>query len=356
MTTTSHTDQASSLPSARQGRAARLFFGFLALLLVAVVTVSILCGQADIGFRDIVAAFRTLLTEGRVEGSKGFIIFHTRLPRIVLSALVGAALSLSGACLQGIFKNAMADPYILGLSSGGALGAAVAISFGLEITLLGLNTVPLFALLGALLTALAVLKLGQSGGKVRTETLLLSGIAVNAFLSAIVSFLLTLSMEKGTFSGTSLYWWLMGRFGNTQWQYVQSSLPYILAGSLTILFYARDLNLLLLGEESALHLGLEVERTKKILLLAASLTAAAAVSVSGIIGFVGLVVPHIVRLVVGPDHRRLLPSAILLGAIYLTTCDTLARTLVSDTEMPLGILTAFTGVPFFLYLLKKSSR
>jgi len=352
MTGLIHTDSHPS--QVRRRRLSQMLFWILILFLFLVTAGATLSGSTHISLKEMAAAFRTVITTHDATDPAATILWEIRLPRILLTALAGAALAISGACLQGIFQNPMADPYILGLSSGGALGAAIAITFGLDISLLGLSSVPLFALVGAMATALAVLRLGQTNGKIRPETLLLAGIAVNAFLSAIVSFLMTLNMERGTFGGNSLYWWLMGGFYTANWVKVQSALPYVLVGALVILLYARDLNLLLMGEESALHLGVEVERAKKLLLLAASLTAAAAVSVSGIIGFVGLIAPHIIRLIVGPDHRRLLPSSALLGAIFLMVCDTLARTLLAPTEIPVGILTAFTGVPFFLYLLKRN--
>ncbi|MDI6902228.1 MAG: iron chelate uptake ABC transporter family permease subunit [Methanocellales archaeon] len=278
------------------------------------------------------------------------IIFQIRLPRIILGVFVGAALGVAGATMQGLFKNPMADPYIIGISSGAALGATFAIAFGLN--LLGIHTIPLMAFIFAVGAIFLVYNIASVGGKLPVGTLLLAGIAVSLFLSAITSFMMYISGEKLH----GIVFWLMGGLWARSWDHVWMAVPWICLGSAIIYIFARDLNVMLLGEEPAQHLGIEVEILKKIMMVSASLIAAAAVAVSGIIGFVGLIIPHIMRILVGPDHRILLPGSALVGGIFLVWADTLARTIIAPTELPVGIITALFGGPFFIYLLRKRKR
>lgn len=277
------------------------------------------------------------------------IIWLIRLPRVVLAALVGASLAIAGAVFQGLFRNPMADPYIIGVSSGASLGAAVAIVFSVDINILGLSAVPLLAFIGALLTLIVVYRLSKVGGKVAVLTLLLAGIAVSSLLSAAVSLLMFLGGEKLH----QLIFWLMGSFSGRQWNYVKMGIPYFFLGLTAVFFYARDLNAMLLGEEPAQHLGIDVENVKKILLVGASLLTAAAVSCGGVIGFIGLIIPHIVRIMIGPDHRILLPAVAFIGAISLVAADAIARTVLAPMEIPVGIITTLCGGPFFIYLLRQ---
>ncbi len=287
-----------------------------------------------------------------IPAAKKDIFLQIRLPRIFLAALVGAALAVAGATFQGLFRNPLADPYIIGVSSGAALGASLAVVLGLSWGWAGLGAVPLLAYAGGLATIILVYRVSRQGDAVPVLTLLLAGIAVSAFLTALVS----LSVY---FSGERLHqiiFWMMGGLSGAKWRYLHVMTPYVLVGFGVIYFYARELNALLLGEETAAYLGIEVEKLKKIFLAAASLLVAAAVSTSGIIGFVGLVVPHMVRLMAGPDHRFLLPVSALCGAILLIGADTLARTVLAPAELPVGIITALLGAPFFLYLLRKRRK
>ncbi len=278
------------------------------------------------------------------------IILQIRLPRIILGMLVGAALGIAGTAMQGLFKNPMADPYIMGISSGAALGAIFTIVFGL--TIFGMYTIPLIAFVGAVAAIFLVYNIASVRGKLPVSTLLLAGIAVTLFLSAIISFLMYTAGEKLH----GIVFWLMGGLWGRNWNHVMMAFPFICFGSILIYIFARDLNVILLGEEPAQHLGIEVEALKKIIILSTSLITAAAVSVSGIIGFVGLVIPHIMRILVGPDHRVLLPSSALVGGIFLIWADTLARTIIAPTEIPVGIITALFGAPFFIYLLRTRKR
>lgn len=280
------------------------------------------------------------------------IIAVMRLPRVILAALVGAGLALAGASFQGLFRNPMADPYVIGVSSGAALGAVTSILLQSFFHVSLYFGIPGFAFIFALMTILLVYRLARIGDRVPVMTLLLAGIAVSSLLSALVSLGLF-------FSGDQLHqvvFWLMGGFSGRGWDYVYMFIPYGLIGAAVIFVYARELNAMLLGEEPAQHLGVEVERVKKYLLIAAALLTGACVSVSGLIGFVGLVIPHITRIIFGPDHRILLPAAALLGAAFLLIADAAARVILAPVELPVGIVTALVGGPFFIYLLRRQKN
>lgn len=281
------------------------------------------------------------------------IVVQIRLPRIVLGAVVGAALAAAGTSMQGLFRNPMADPFIIGISSGAALGAASTIILGMIVLRIDPGyTVQLMAFVGALSAVLLVYSVAKMDHRIPVQTLLLAGIAVASFLSALTSFLIYL-YARDVFS---VLFWLIGSLGASKWDDVATVSPIIVIGALVLTLYARDLNSILLGEETARHLGVEVERVKKLILVVSSLVTAAAVSVSGIIGFVGLIIPHIMRLIVGPDHRILLPSSALVGGIFLIWCDVIARMVVAPAELPIGIITSLFGAPFFIYLLYRQKK
>lgn len=278
------------------------------------------------------------------------ILFSIRLPRTVLVALTGAALAGSGAAYQGLFRNPLADPYLIGIASGAGLGAVVVMAWQWPATLLGMAAVPAGAFVGALLTAALVVNLARLGAPTASTTLILAGVAVGAFASALMTFLMLRS--QGELRRAMA--WLLGGFALGGWDPVWAALPYIGVGLLILLLMTRPLNVLQFGEDQARQLGLDVERVKLIVIAAASLATAAAVAFSGIIGFVGLIVPHMVRLLWGPDHRRLLPLAILAGAAALLLADVAARLVLAPQELPVGIITALAGAPFFLWLLRRS--
>ena len=289
-----------------------------------------------------------------VAQTQQLIVVGVRAPRIVLAAVVGFALAAAGTVMQGFFRNPMADPSIVGVSSGAALGAVAAITApGLVVAVTGPLGVPkgvgiqTAAFVGAIVAAFLVYAIATEGGRTPVATLLLAGVAVQTFLGAVVSFLL---LNAGESIRRALFW-LMGHLKGAAWPDVWSSLVLVAIPFALLLVYARDLNVMLLGEEDAQSLGVEVERTKRILLALASLATAAGVAVAGIIGFVGLIVPHVMRLLVGPDHRILLPTSALAGASFLVATDTLARS--GSAEVPVGIVTAALGAPFFLYLLRQ---
>ena len=269
------------------------------------------------------------------------IVRDLRLPRIVLAAVVGFALAAAGTVMQGFFRNPLADPSIIGVSSGAAVGAVATIVF--------LGTMPLqvMAFLGAIGAAFLVYVIATRNGTTPVATLLLAGVAVQTFLGAVISYMMVQSGQ----SLREVVYWLMGTLQNSTWAEVEVTLPVALLAFAVLAVYSRDMNVLLLGEADAHSLGIEVERTKRILLALASIITAAAVAVAGVIGFVGLIVPHVLRLLVGPDHRILLPTSALAGASFLVAADTVARAGVA--EVPVGIITAAVGAPFFLYLLRR---
>tara|TARA_B100001115_G_C15839238_1_gene420286 strand:- start:1526 stop:2368 length:843 start_codon:yes stop_codon:yes gene_type:complete len=274
------------------------------------------------------------------------------MPRVILAVLVGAALAQSGAVMQGLFQNPMADPYIVGVSSGAGLGATVAMGIGLDFWFYGLSGIGLLAFFGALGVTAVVYGISLRGGRMPVTVVLLSGIALGALASSITSYLMV-AVRNDLFDTQRILFWLMGSLSSRRWEHVHMAWPQVLVGVLYMQWLTRDLNILTQGEEYALYLGLDVERSKRLLLMGASFVAAAAVSVSGIIGFVGLVVPHVMRMWVGPDHRVLLPASMLGGAVLLINADLLARVLIEPAELPIGIITSLLGCPFFLYLLSR---
>ena len=280
------------------------------------------------------------------------IIWQIRFPRIVLAGLVGGALAISGATYQGLFRNPLADPYFIGVAAGAALGATVVILTSVPFYFSGFSVLPLAAFAGAVVAVSMAYLVARQSGELPLLTLILAGLAVSSLAGAVTSYL----MINSDSDIRPLVGWLLGGFIGTQWKDVYTVLPYLSVGTVVMMAYARVLNMFQLNEEEAKHLGVSVERTKVVLIIVASLTAAAAVSVSGIIGFVGIIAPHAVRLVWGTDHRFLLPMAMITGAGFLIVADLAARTVVSPSELPVGIVTAFCGAPFFLYLLRRARR
>lgn len=324
---------------------------------------AILCIVAllNVGWGAVTISPLTILAmAGRRLGGEGWaatwpaawetVIFDIRLPRIVLAALVGGSLALAGAVYQGLFRNPLADPYLLGISAGAGLGATIAIAFGVTLYWSGLSAVSALAFVGGLGATLLVYLLAQISGRLSPVTLLLAGVALGAFLTAITTFLMFYSRDA--FQTVHIVGWLMGSLALANWSKVGVLGPALAIGGSVMWIHAHRLNILQLDDEQAQQLGVPVERTRIILSVAASLTTSAAVAVSGIIGFVGLIVPHAVRLVWGPDHRFLLPMSAISGAIFMIVADGLARGLLAPTELPVGVVTAFCGAPFFLYLLR----
>ncbi|RLF05618.1 MAG: iron ABC transporter permease [Thermoprotei archaeon] len=331
----------------------KLYTASLSIALIITIIFSICIGSSFIPpLEALKSLFHWVSSSMDVNPIYEQIVLATRLPRVLMGCIVGASLSLAGAILQGMFRNPMADPYIIGVSSGAALGAALAIVLGLGFTALGSATIPAMAFLLAMITLIVVYNLSRVGGKVPVMTLLLSGIAVSIFLSSITSFLSMFAGEKLH----GLYFWLLGSLSVARWSHVIITTPVLIACSIAAMLYARDLNIMLMGEETAITLGVDVESVKLMLIIISALVTSIAVSFTGMIAFVGLIVPHIVRLIVGPDHRVLLPCSTLFGALFLVVCDDIARVALAPTQIPVGVITALAGGPFFIYLLRRRKK
>jgi len=330
--------------------------GILAAILFAVVVLALKLGAVQVSLyglgRDLIGLL--LHRTNTLSTDYGMIVLDIRLPRILLGIVVGASLSVAGASFQALLRNPLADPYVLGVSSGAALGAIVALiiegHLNLSPEMAGLIT-PIGAFIGAALTIAAVYVLGRRDGQIDSTTLLLGGIISASFLSAVIMMLMT-TLSGNNLRGTAF--WLMGDLSTPQPRSLLYFLSFgfiVAAGA--IYTTASDLNLLLAGEKEAMHLGVDVPRVRIVVYLAASILTGLAVSVSGAIGYVGLLVPHVMRLIFGSDHRMLLPASALGGAIALVIADTLARTVTSPTDLPVGAMTAMAGAPLFIYLLRR---
>jgi iron complex transport system permease protein len=297
-------------------------------------------------------------TNGSYETLQQAILINIRLPRVFLAVMVGAALAISGAAMQGLFRNPLADPGLIGVSSGAALTTAIAIVILSTITsplidFLGIALLPLAAFIGGISATIVVYRLSTTNGKTNVATMLLAGIAINAMAGAILGFMIFLSNDDQL---RDLTFWTLGSLGGAMWSSVWVVLPFLLAAIIFLPRLSKGLNAILLGESEARHLGVKVERLKKMIVVFVGLAVGAAVSVSGMIGFVGLVVPHILRLWIGPDHRFLIPGSAILGGLLLLSSDLLARTIVSPAELPIGVITASIGAPFFLWLLLRNKE
>ncbi len=333
----------------------RQAFGLQILCLVGLlltgIVISACLGYIRLSFFDVVRIIAGKLTAhtalfAGMDEIYPVVVFDVRLPRILTAAVVGGGLAVSGVVFQGILLNPLADPYTLGVSAGAAFGASLAIL--LNIGLLGTYSIPLAAFAGAALTLLFVLFLSSSSSGFSSNNLILSGIIVAAILSAGISLLKYIADEQVAV----IIFWLMGSFAAKTWADVGVTLLFVVGGLIICIYYARDLNLLSLGDRTAATLGVDTQRVPMVLLITASMIAAACVAVSGIIGFVGLLVPHMMRGVTGPDNRRLIPVSLLAGAILMLFADTITRA-VLPTEIPIGVLTALIGGPFFCYVFRK---
>jgi iron complex transport system permease protein len=334
-------------------------FAAALLVLVFLMILSSTMGAANISFLE---SLRIMVSGVPLLGrfAKGETLpdtYHTiiqtvRLPRIFLSALIGAGLSVVGSTFQGMFRNPMADPYILGISSGASAGAAVAIVLGAGGMVGGLGIIAFFAFAGALLTTLTVYHIARMGNRLPTLGLILAGVAVGFFLSSFVSILMFFNRDQLE----RIVMWTMGSVSTATWSQVGILFPVVMIGSVILFAFARDLNAMSTGEETAKSLGIEVEKVKKLLLSVSSLIIACCVSTSGVIGFVGLIVPHSIRLVLGSDQRVVIPFSAVAGAIFMVACDTLARNLIPPSEIPVGAVTSLFGAPFFIYLLYRNKK
>ncbi len=289
---------------------------------------------------------------GGLEGAPEAVLMELRLPRVLMAALVGAGLAISGAAYQGVFRNPLADPYLLGAAAGAGLGATLVIAYSPVQSVGPVGIVPLAAFAGALVGVGCALALGSVAGGSHSPTLLLAGIAVAAFLAAAQ----TLVQQQNTEDLRQIYGWLLGQLGSSQWSDVGLVLPYLMVAVIVLLLCGRALDVLAIGDDEASSLGVHPGRLRLLVILAASLATAAAVAVSGLIGFVGLVVPHIVRRLVGGSHVRVLPMSLLVGGSFLVLADLVARVVLAPAELPIGVVTAFIGAPFFAGLLWIGAR
>lgn len=319
------------------------FFTLIVMLILSMAIGSVFIPPMDV--------LRTL-TDSASNETFRTILFDIRLPRTILIALVGAALAGSGATYQGLFRNPLADPYLIGVASGAGLGAILAMSIEWPYTLLGLFAVPFAAFLASLLTVYLVYTFAQIGRTVPTTNLILSGVAVSSFATSITTFL----MLRSSGEVRRAIGWLLGGVSLVGWDVTLALIPYLAVGMTLLVLTGYSLNLLQFGDDQATQLGLNVRRAKFLIIIASSLVTAAAVSFAGIIGFVGLVVPHIVRIWWGVDYRRLIPLSILGGASVLLVADVLARILIAPQELPVGIVTAIAGAPFFLWVLRRAKN
>ena len=322
--------------------------------LIAMLFVSVAVGPISIPLPDLVRMLLDLLPGVHLEAdwSRTFatIVYQIRLPNTALMVLTGMALGGSGAAYQGLFRNPLADPYIIGVASGAGLGAVLAMAANWPDSLLGMATVPIAAFIAALITVGIVYAIARVGRSTPVTTLILAGVAVSSFATAMTSLIMLLSADELHRAVN----WMVGGFALGGWEPVLASLPYLLIGLTVLALLGRHLNVLQFGDEQARQMGLDVERSKLVIVVAASLVAATAVAFSGIIAFVGLIVPHVARLLWGADYRRILPLAIMIGGSFLLAADVVARVVLAPRELPVGVITAVVGAPFFLWLLYRA--
>ena len=345
----------------QQQRRVRLVLGGLAVLLVGATGASLAIGAVDMTMGQVLAILGDQVGVSlpwAYETRQELVLMAIRLPRVLLAIGVGGGLAVSGAVMQGLFRNPLADPSLIGVSSGAALAAVVTIVLGATVfgtwaAWLGAFLLPAAAFAGGVGATLVVYHLATSGGRTSVATMLLAGIAINALAGAGTGLMIFVADDDQL---RDLTFWTLGSLGGATWSQLAVVGPCLIAGMLTAPLMARPLNAMLLGEGEALHLGINTERVKKLVIVLAAFVVGAAVAVSGVIGFVGLVVPHLLRLAVGPDHRVLIPGSALLGGALLLGADLLSRTIVAPAELPLGIVTALLGAPFFLWLLLRDRK
>ncbi|MCM3245951.1 iron ABC transporter permease [Cytobacillus firmus] len=300
--------------------------------------------------RVISAELFPFISLGNTDAMHSNIILNIRLPRVLLAGLVGASLAIAGAAFQGLLRNPLADPYTIGVSSGASLGAVLTLFLGLSIPFAGMFTLPLFSILFSFLTIFSVLLFARKIERsMKVETIILTGIIFSSFLGALISLMIALTGEELR----QIIGWLLGSVSMRGWAYIKIIIPFFVLGAILLLVNSKELNAMSFGEEKAQHIGVDVQKRKMMVLIAGSILTGAAVAVSGTIGFVGLVIPHLTRLLWGPDHRHLLPLSILMGAGFLIIADLVSRTIIAPTELPIGVITAIIGAPAFAIILIK---
>ncbi len=321
----------------------------LSVLSLFVSLISLLYGSDALKPYDALIGIKSFITGNIEAGNAGTILFHVRLPRIILALITGGALAAAGAGFQAILKNPLADPYVLGISSGAALGVIISLYTGIFISLAGISSTIVFAFTGSMLTLYLVYRLGTVDGKIPPHTMLLAGVMFNAIIFAAILLVVSISQSLNLYK---VFFWLLGYLSSPDYTTLLTAFLFFLTGAAILFSQARALNILTLDDETASTLGLDVNRIRKIILIGGALLVAASVSICGPISFVGIMIPHTVRLIAGYDYRLILPASMIGGGIFLAVADTIARTLLSPAEIPVGIITALTGGPFFLYLLR----
>lgn len=336
----------------------KVFFVILLMIYATLAIVATSMGSANITPYNVLTTILKSIPaigrfiEGNVDSTHSLIIFNVRMPRIIMASLVGMGLAVVGASFQSLFKNPMADPYVLGISSGASLGAALAIVINIPIATLHLSIVTIFAFIGAVVTTILVYSIAKVRGKVGTTNLLLAGSAISFFMSAMISIIMVFNQKEVN----KIVFWMMGSFNASSFRNIFIVAPIVIIGILIIYLFYRDFNLMLTGDDSAKSLGVDTEKVKKLVVIISSMIIAVCVSFSGTIGFVGFIVPHMVRILLGPNNKALIPFSALGGAIFLLLADTVARTIASPAELPVGAVTALIGSPYFIYLLIKMKR
>lgn len=347
------------IANASPGTRFALFFALMLPLLAVCVVVAVGYGSTH---TDVSTVLRVLglhllpagwVNAAAVERADDLIVWSVRVPRVLLAAAVGAGLAVAGAQMQAVFRNPLADPGLVGVGAGAALGGVLAIATGAAA--LATPLLPAFAFTGGLLALLLVFALATQGGRTSATALLLTGVALAAILGSFTTFLISMNLANQQMTQQILFW-TMGGLDNRNWTHVQLAAPFLLIGAAIGVAYARDLDLLVQGDETAMTMGVQVERSRFVLMVGAALLTGAAVAVAGLVGFVGLIIPHAVRLLLGPTHVRLLPACALAGAVFLVLCDLACRTLRAPMELQLGVVTALCGGPFFMWLLQRRLR
>lgn len=333
-----------------------IFYLLLTFVLTATIVIGVSIGSVSIPVKEVIYIFWSELTgftvPMEISDNNKNIIISIRLPRVVLAGLVGASLAIAGAAFQGLLRNPLADPYTLGISSGASVGAVMTIFFGISLPFIGKFTLPLLSIVCAFITMMIVIFFARLLDRsLRVETIILTGIIFSSFLGALISLMIALTGEELR----QIIGWLLGSVSMRGWNYVLIILPFFVIGSFLLIMNSNELNVMSFGEEQAQHIGVAVHYKKMLIMIAGSILTGAAVAVSGTIGFVGLVIPHFIRLVIGPNHVHLLPASILVGSSFLIIADLVSRTVISPAELPIGVITALIGAPVFALILLRQN-
>jgi iron complex transport system permease protein len=335
-----------------QNRVWIIYLAAVSILILSLL-LGISIGTVQVSVVDIIKIISAGIAGGSseyVDPMHANIVFSIRLPRVLLALIVGGCLAIAGASFQGLLRNPLADPFTLGMSSGASVGAVVTLFFSINLPFLGLFTLPVISILGSLLTIFLVLTFARKVDRtMKVETIILTGIIFSSFLGSVISLMIALSGEELR----QIIGWLLGSVSMRGWDYIFIVFPFFVAGTLILMFNAKELNGMSFGEDQARHIGISVQKRKYMILVAGSMLTGAAVAVSGTIGFVGLVIPHFIRRIIGYNHQHVLPLSVISGGAFLVVADLISRTVISPSELPIGVITALIGAPIFSYILLK---